>query len=128
MEQITVRKAQRVRVKMFVSLQNGNPDFQFDKPHPATIVDISTTGALMISSDQLGEIGDQVIVKCAFKIGTTEKLVALPAMIRNVHVERSEEHGEHSFYHGLEFDLKDQQDSFALHGFVYEQIVKAHTE
>ena len=35
-------------------------------------------------------------------------------------------HGK--FYHGLEFDLKDQQETFALHGFVYEQIVKAQSE
>jgi len=128
MQQITVRKAQRVRVKLFASLQNANPDFQFDKPHPATIVDISTSGALMVSSEQLGEIGDRVTVNCAFKIGNAEKLLSLPALLRNVHVEQSEESGEDSFYHGLEFELKEQQDTFALHGFVYEQIVKAQSE
>lgn len=128
MQQITVRKAQRVHVKLFASLKNDNPDFQFEKPRSATIVDISTSGALMVSGEQLGEIGDQVAVNCALKIAGTEKLLSLPALIRNVHVEQSEEHGEHSYYHGLEFHLKAQQDTFALYGFVYEQIVKAQSE
>ena len=128
MQQITVRKAQRVRVKLFASLKNANPDFQVDKPRPATIVDISTSGVLMVSSEQLGELGDQVSVTCAVKIGGVEKLLSLSAMIRNVHIERSEEHGEHSYYHGLELNLKEPQDIFALHGYVYEQIVKAQSE
>lgn len=128
MEQITVRKAQRVRVKLFASLKNTNPDFQFDKPQSGTIVDISTSGALLVSSDQLGEIDDKVSVNCAIKIAGAEKLLSLPAVIRNVHIEPSEEHGEHSYYHGLELNLESQQDIFALHGYVYEQIVKAQSE
>ena len=128
MEQITVRKAQRVRVKLFASLKNSNPDFQFEKPHPATIVDISTTGALLLSTEQLGEVGDEVLLNCAFKIGGTEKLLTICSLVRNVHVDHSEELGQDSYYHGLEFDLKGQQDAFALHGFVYEQIVKAQSE
>ena len=127
-EQITVRKAQRVRTKLFASLTNANPDYQFDKPHPATIVDISTSGAMMISSEQLGEVDDQVSVKCVFKIAGAEKLLSLPATIRNVHVGQGDDPGKNSFYHGLEFNIKEQQDIFALHGFVYEQIVKSHSE
>ncbi len=128
MEQITVRKAQRVRVRLFASLKNANPDFQPDKPQSATIVDISTSGALMVSSEQLGEIDDRVTVICAIKVAGTEKLLSLPATIRNVHVEHSDEHGEHSYYHGLELNLQKEQDIFALHGFVYEQIVKTQSE
>lgn len=128
MEQITVRQAQRVRVKLFASLKNTNPDFQFDKPRSATIVDISTSGALMVSNEQLGEIDDPITVSCAIKIAGIEKLLSLPAIIRNVHVAQSAEHGENSYYHGLELKLKKQQDTFALHGFVYEQIVKAQSD
>jgi len=127
-EQITVRKAQRVRVKLFASLKNNNPDFQFDKPRSGTIIDISTTGALMVAGEQLGASGDEVAVRCALKIGGAEKLLSLPAFIRNIHVGQSEEHGEGSYYHGLEIVLKDEQDTFALHGYVYEQIVKAQSE
>ena len=128
MEQITVRKAQRVRVKLFASLKNNNPDFHFEKPHPATVVDISTTGALLLSTEQLGEVGDKVMLNCAFKIGGAEKLLSIASLIRNVHVDHSDDLGQDTFFHGLEFDLDKDQDSVALHGFVYEQIVKAQTE
>lgn len=128
MEQITVRKSQRVKVKLFASVKNDNPDYQFVKPHPATVVDLSTEGALVVSGEQLGDEGDRISLNCAFKVGGAEKLLALPAVVRNVHVEGSDEHGEDSFYHGLEFKLDGLQDTFALHGFVYEQIVKAQTE
>lgn len=127
-EQITVRKAQRVRVKLFASLKNPNPDFKFEKPGTGTIVDLSTAGALMVANQALGEVGDAVTVSCALKIGGAEKLLTVPAFIRNVHVGPSEEHGDGSYYHGLEIALKEQQDTFVLHGFVYEQIVKAQSE
>lgn len=126
-EQITVRKAQRVRVKLFASLKNSNPDFQFDKPRSATLVDISTAGALLVAGEPLGVAGDKVEVRCALKIAGSEKLLSLPAVIRNVHSEQGGE-DEGNYYHGLEFNLKDEQDSFALHGYVYEQIVKSQSE
>jgi c-di-GMP-binding flagellar brake protein YcgR len=128
MEQITVRKSQRVRVKLFASVKNDNPDYRFSKPHPATVVDLSIEGALVVSAEQLGDEGDRISLNCAFKVGSAEKLLALPAVIRNVHVESSDEYGEGSYYHGMEFMLDGLQDTFALHGFVYEQIVKAQTE
>ena len=128
MEQITVRNSQRVRIRLFASLKNSNPDFQFEKPHPAAVIDLSTSGALVISGEQLGDLGDKVTLNCAVKVGSVEKLLSLPATIRNVHVEPSDEHGEESYHHGLEFKLGGQQDTFALHGYVYEQIVKAQSE
>ncbi|MFC1773143.1 flagellar brake protein [Pseudomonadota bacterium] len=128
MEQITVRKSQRVKVKLFASLKNDNPDYQFKKPHPATVVDLSIEGALVVSSEQLGDEGDKISLNCVFKVGAAEKLLALPAIIRNIQMGNSDEYGEGSYYHGLEFKLDGVQDTFALHGFVYEQIVKAHSE
>jgi c-di-GMP-binding flagellar brake protein YcgR len=126
MEQITVRKAQRVRVKLFGSVMNGNPEFRTEKPQPVTVVDISTSGAQVSAGEALGEVGDRLQLNCLLKIGKSEKLLTIPALLRNVHLE--DEIGAESYSHGLEFDLTDQQDIFALHGFVYEQIVKLQTE
>ncbi len=127
-EQITVRQAERVRVKLYASLKNGNPDYPSDKPRSATIVDISTSGALMVAAEPLGAVGDAVAVRCALKIGGKEKLLSLPAHIRSIHSGPNDEYGGGSCYHGLEFNARDEQDVFALHGYVYEQIVKAHSE
>ena len=126
MEQITVRKAQRVRVKLFASAKNSNPEFESEKPRPVTVVDISTSGAQIIAGEPLGDVGDRLQLNCLIKVGTSEKLLAIPALLRNVHLE--DESGSESYSHGLEFELTDQQDIFALHGFVYEQIVKLQSD
>ena len=105
MEQITVRKAQRVRVKLFASLKNSNPQFQAEKPQPVTVIDISTSGAQVVASEAVGEVGDQVQLNCLVKVGKAEKLLALPALLRNVHLE--DEHGAENYSHGLEFELSD---------------------
>jgi len=129
MEQIVVRKAQRVRVRLFASLKNDNPDFQFDKPHSATIVDISTSGSMLVASERLGEVDDKVILTSVLKFAGTEKMLSIPAFLRNVHTEQGQEAGlDVTYYHGLEFDIKDQQDVITLHGFVYENIVKSQSE
>ena len=128
MEQITVRKAQRVRVKLFASLKNPNPAFQSDKPQTGTIVDISISGAMLIADEPMGEVGDEVSLGCAVKIGDYEKLLEIPARIRSMHVDDNDELGGDCCFHGLEFDMHDKQDMFALHGFVYEQIVKSLSE
>ena len=129
MEQIVVRQAQRVRVKLFASLKNDNPEFASEKPRSATIVDISTSGAMVTSSEQLGEVDDEVLLTCVFKIADTDKLLAIPAVLRNVHSDLSHDGTrEETYYHGLEFKVKEQTDVIALYGFVYEQIVKSQTE
>ena len=128
MEQITVRKAQRVRVKLFAALKNANPEFQPEKPQSATVVDISTSGAQVIAKELLGEVGDTVTLSCAVKIGGVEKLLSIPSIIRSVQLEHNAELGQESHFHGLEFNLHDKQDLFALHGYVYEQIVRSLSE
>ena len=121
-----MRKAQRVRVKLFASAKNSNPEFQSEKPQPVTVVDISTSGAQVIAGEPLGDVGDRLQLNCLIKVGTSEKLLAIPALLRNVHLE--DDSGSESYSHGMEFELIDQQDIFALHGFVYEQIVKLQSD
>ena len=103
MEQIVVRKAQRVRVRLFASIKNDNPDYGFERPQPATLGDLSVSGSLISAHQRLGDPGDDVQVSFAFKLGGIEKLVSITAKIRNVHHEAAEEGGEEDYYHGVEF-------------------------
>ena len=125
MEQIIVRQAQRVNVKLFASLKNDNPDFLFEKPHSATIIDISILGAMLVASEQLGEVDDKVVLTSVLKFAGAEKMLSIPAILRNVHADQAQ---DASYYHGLEFDIKDQQTVTTLHGFVYENIVKSQSD
>lgn len=127
MEQIVVRKAQRVRVRLFCSLENSSPLFEFNKPQPATMVDASVTGALIHAEQRLAEADDEVSLSFAFKMGGVEKLMTIPSRVRNVQLE-SREDGSTGYFHGLEFLPLEESDVIALHGFVYEQIVKSMGE
>ena len=124
MEQIVVRKAQRIRLKLFSSVKNDNPLFGFTKPQPATVVDMSTTGALVTAAQRLAEVDDQILLNFTFKMGGVEKFMSIPAMVRNVHQDSREEE-DVLFNHGLEFLEMEESEIIALHGFVYEQIVKS---
>lgn len=128
MQQITVRQAQRVRLKLFASLKNTNPDFAADRAQPATIVDMSTGGALVVAPEPLGDLDDEVTLSCAVKIGGAEKLLSLPALIRSVQTEPGDDVGSRGYAHGLQFQLTSQPDTLALHAFVYEQIVLAQSD
>lgn len=124
MEQIVVRKAQRIRLKLFASIKNDNPLFDFKKPQPATVVDMSTTGALATAEQRLAETDDDILLNFAFKMGGVEKFMSIPAKVRNVHQENRDD-GEVQFNHGLEFLSMEETEIIALHGYVYEQIVKS---
>jgi hypothetical protein len=52
-------------------------------PGPATIVDLSVEGALLLSEDELGHIGD--LVNIGFSIGTDEDLAYVEALCRVCH-------------------------------------------
>lgn len=123
MEQIVVRKAQRVRVKLFCAIHNANPAFKQEKPLAATLVDISTAGAQVLSEQGLAEADDEVTLKFSFRLGGVEKLMSIPALVRSVHQELRED-GSSGFYHGLEFKPIEEGETIALHGFVYEQLFK----
>ena len=76
-----------------------------------------------------GAVDDKVIVTSVLKFAGTEKMLAIPAILRNVHTEKAHDATQElTYYHGLEFDIKDQQDVITLHGFVYENIVKSQSD
>lgn len=127
MEQIVVRKAQRVRVKTFCALQNANPVFNFDKPQPGTLIDISTAGAQILGEKMLAEVDDEIVLKFSFRLGGVEKLMAIPARVRSVQEEIRED-GRSGHYHGLEFLPVEEDQVIALYGFVYDQMFKAMSE
>lgn len=124
MEQTVIRKAQRVTIKLHASVENDNPLFGFDKPQPATLKDMSTAGALLDANQMLAEPEDEVVLSVVVTLGEMEKLLELPCKVRNVRSERGE-HGLEVFHHGLEFLVLPEADTLVVHGFVYEQIVKA---
>ncbi len=125
-EELTVRKAQRVGVRLIASVVNET-DSERGAPQAAEIVDISTAGAMVLADQPLGAVGDVLIVRVRLSVSRTEEYLNLGAVIRNVKPDPASETGAPRLRHGLEFQLLEQAETMALHGFVYEQLLQTVT-
>jgi len=122
MEQITVRKAQRVSTQLIVSVERETADTSDIASCSAVVIDISTTGAMVETNEFLGRIGDIVSIKAKITVGSVQEYIAIPCIIRNIRDLASE--AKNKMLYGMEFQLLEQHEHFVLHGFVYEQMIQ----
>jgi c-di-GMP-binding flagellar brake protein YcgR len=124
MEQITVRKAQRVNTRLIASVEITNPDDEdLIQSIPTLVSDISTGGAMLSARHPIGEAGDIVSIAAKIQVGNIEEYISIPAIVRNYR--ESHEEGEmYNHHYGVEFQLLEQHDHFVLHGYVYEQLLQ----
>ncbi len=120
---IVIRQAQRIDGGLIMSVQIENIKGKTCKPLPVKTTDISTSGALIESSIELGHAGELITLKARVNISGINEYLTIPAIIRNVRYERSKTSGRNYYYHGVEFQILEQHDSMLLHGFVYEQMM-----
>ncbi len=120
LERIVVRKAQRARADLIISVSPSGDQAQRE-PKSAVMLDISTTGSLLRSSTVLGELDENVALNTPITIGNIQTYLAIPGVIRNVREEQTND-GRILYYTGVEFQLKEQQDVILLHAFVYERL------
>ncbi len=122
LEHIVVRRAHRTRANLVGTVQSEGADDKTPS-RSANIVDISTTGALLMCPERLGEADDLITISVRLTVGDVTEYLTLPAVIRNVREDKSEG-GRSTFAHGVEFQILDQHDSVVLHGYVYERLIK----
>ena len=120
---IVIRQAQRINGSLIMSVQSENINGRACKPLPAKTTDISTAGALVESSIELGGEGELITIKARVNISGVNEYLTIPAIIRNVRYGRNKSSGRSYYYHGVEFQILEQHDSILLHGFVYEQMM-----
>jgi c-di-GMP-binding flagellar brake protein YcgR len=122
LEHIVVRRAHRTRANLVGTVQTEGANEQTPS-RSATIVDISTTGALILCPERIGEVEDLITVSTRLTVGEVTEYLTLPAVIRSVREDKGEG-GRVIFAHGVEFKILDQHDSVVLHGYVYERLIK----
>ena len=119
MEHITVRKAERITIKLIGSAEIETAEDEERQSHSVIINDMSTSGAMIEVNKALGEIGDIITLSCKIEVGGKEEYISVPCIIRNViHKE-----DEKKFKHGLEYQLLEQHEHFIIYGYVYEQMI-----
>ena len=118
MQAIMVRKAQRVNFSCDAQVQSsdGGPVYRLK------VEDISTSGALLVAEEKLGEVKDLLVLRMKLQVAGQAEPVQLVSVVRNVR-ERVVNDEQSVFLHGIEFRFSDRQESVLLHAFVYEQLV-----
>lgn len=120
LERIVVRKAQRARADLIMSVYSGDEGSDKDAKS-AVMLDVSTTGSLLRSTTALGEVGEKVRLATRLNIATVQTYLSIPSAIRNVREERGDG-GRTLYYTGVEFQVTEREDIILLHGFVYERL------
>jgi len=128
LQTIMVRKAQRIGYKTRAMVKNCGPAASGKTAQESNVdvEDMSTTGALLISGNKLGDIKGLLSVKLKLIIAQDDEQLVLIAIIRNVRRRKKETSEEHEYLHGVEFQFADRQESIMLHAFIYEQIANSH--
>lgn len=121
-EEVVVRRAQRVRANLVASVKNE----KLDDPsgQPAVVVDLSTAGAGLLSAHVLGSLGDPITLILSLSVGEVQKILIIQGLLRSIRDADHEEHVEQRYSYGVEFQFVDQEDLVMLHGYVYEQLAQ----
>lgn len=122
---IVVRKAQRIRAKLIVSVQPENIDGPATKPVSAATFNVSTCGALLESPVELGHPGDLLTLSMRLSIGNSSEYLTVPAVICHVRFDKHPQSKKRVFFHGVEFRILEQHDIIVLHGYIYQQMARA---
>lgn len=123
MESKVIRKAQRINTHIIASIQNQQPEKEHIKTRSAVINDISSAGALVISSEDIGEVNDMITISIKLSVAGVDEYLNLSAIIRRC-LGKSENDDAKNRY-GVEFQLADEREKLMLHAFVYEQMAKS---
>ncbi len=116
-----VRNATRIDVRLPIVAINESalesPDIQ------GVIADISVTGARLELSEDIVEIGDELVISADIKVGPIRRSLKVTAVIRS-RIERSTREYDEKLpaVYGLEFIEKDDDRLLELYAYVYVEM------
>ncbi|PID42112.1 MAG: flagellar brake protein [Gammaproteobacteria bacterium] len=115
---VEVRKTARVHVNLPVLVDTEFDIGIGDWPKTAVIQDLSTRGAGLLTDQDLGHKGHELILKLDIDISDIRKKIELPCAIRNrLVVDRGP---GAKYLYGVELENLSDDDHLTLSGFLYE--------
>ncbi len=122
LESKTIRKAQRVNTNIIASVQNLEPGKELIKTTSARLNDLSSAGALILSKDELGDVGDMLSISVKLIVAEHDEYLNISAIIRRC-LDKTDVDDKNRY--GVEFQIADEREKLVIHGYVYEQIAKS---
>lgn len=118
---MSMRSALRIRLKLVCSIESQSATLKL----PATIKDMSISGARIQAKMELGQVDEQVKVSFRLPIDGEIQIFVVPAVIRNVLNETDSTTGEKFVIHGLEFFQPEGIERMALQNFIYKTMAES---
>lgn len=118
-----IRQAQRVNTNVIASIQNQEPGKEEIKTKSAVLSDLSSAGALILSNEELGTVGDIISLTMKLNVANKEEYLTVTAIIRRSLGRTS--NGDSKSRCGVEFQIGDEKEKLLIHAYVYEQLAKA---
>ncbi len=109
-----IRKSRRIKTKIVATIT--------DDPTPATISNLSMTGAEILASDCIGQIGETIPLSFRVKIHGIQKTMSLQAIIKST--KPTVNKTDNALKFGVEFIALDTEQSHFLQNFVYQELVE----
>ncbi len=112
----TIRKAERIDVRLIAAVDTGS-----SRGAPATVENLSLSGAGVNSKAQLGTAGAELKLGFKLELDGFARVLSLSAVIR---ISQPSVVAEGQWLTGLEFRDIDPQDHLLLSGFIYRTLVE----
>jgi c-di-GMP-binding flagellar brake protein YcgR len=122
---LALRKSQRISFCGAAEVRENPVSGHTQAPlqtYHVQIVDMSTSGALLISEQRFGHIKSVLSISMNVHVAGGEECFATVAIIRNIR-ERKNQQENMEYLYGVEFKTTNRKDIILLHAFINEQIV-----
>ena len=115
-----IRNSERIDTSLNVSV-DSDFDMLGDWPKPATITNLSKSGARMVSPHSLGEKGHELVLMFEIDVSGLHKKLHIPCLIRNIEFNASSQNEHQGHYVvGAQFiDMTDEM-RLGLSSYIYE--------
>lgn len=115
------RRATRIPVNdmamMLVMEENGHK-------LSVALADISMTGARLVASSRLGEVGDRFSIEIPHMTGAGNERVVLPCEVRYVREEMSVNASRRVYHHGVEFSGLNRRAMVFIEQYIGEKVTE----
>ncbi|MDD3353171.1 flagellar brake protein [Zoogloea sp.] len=114
---LVVRRGARARVNLIAAVQGGD-----GRSHAATLVDLSTGGAMLTAKAPMGTKENRIFLKFRVTVNEVEQYLTIPGVLRSVHAAGVSEGDAPLIHHGVQFETLPHAEQVVLSAFVYRTL------
>ncbi|MCK6376586.1 MAG: flagellar brake protein [Zoogloea sp.] len=120
---LVVRRGARARVNLICAVIGAD-----GRSHAASLVDLSTGGAMLTAKAPVGLKDDNISIKFRVTVSDVEEYLTVPAVLRSVHAAAAAEGETPQVNHGVQFGDLPHSEQIVLSAFVYRALFEETAE